>query len=250
MQVLALGASSEVPPPSIPFHPRVFRVGDLHARAEVAWPSGFAALDRELPGGGWPRAGLVDIARDAWGIGELSLMLPGLAAGLQAREARGLWVLPARNGRELPWIPYAPSLIAHGIALDQLAFVRPPTTEEGLWCTEQALRSGAVTHVLLWLDEQRLASLALKRLQQAAMAGGTCVFAFRALASLASPSPALLRLALHAAPLGALRIDLVKRRGLPDGRSVLVTPRHIACLQRDSIPLAPRTVWATPALHG
>ncbi|MBL8512634.1 MAG: translesion DNA synthesis-associated protein ImuA, partial [Betaproteobacteria bacterium] len=223
----------------------MFRVGDLHSRADAAWPSGFAALDRELPGGGWPRAGLVDIARDGWGIGELSLVLPGVAASLQTREARGLWVLPPRNGREIPWIPYAPSLIAHGIALDQLAFVRPPTTEEGLWCAEQALRSGAVTHVLLWLDEQRLASLALKRLQQAAMAGGACVFAFHALASLASPSPALLRLALHAAPLGALRIDLVKRRGLPDGRSIIITPRHIASLQRDASAQVQRTAWAT-----
>ena len=35
-------------------------------------------------------------------------------------------------------------------------------------------------------------------------------FAFRALAS-GVPFAALLRLALHAAPLGALRIDLVKR---------------------------------------
>jgi cell division inhibitor SulA/protein ImuA len=249
MQPLALGASRELPAPSIPFHPRVFRVGDLHARADAAWPSGFAALDRELPGGGWPRAGLVDIARDAWGIGELSLVMPGLAASLRTREARGLWVLPARNDRQMPWIPYAPSLIAHGIALDQLALVRPPTVEEGLWCAEQALRCGAVAHVLLWLDEQRLASLALKRLQQAAMAGGASVFAFRSLASLASPSPALLRLALHAAPLGALHVDLVKRRGLPDGRSVIITPRHIASLQRDAIPQAQRTVWATPALH-
>lgn len=243
MPAFVSSATREGPGPSIPFHPRVFRIGDLDARAESAWSSGFANLDCELPGGGWPRAGLIDIACDAWGIGELSLVLPGLAAGLRSRDKQGLWILPPGNTHHVPWVPYAPSLASQGLALDQLVFVRPPSAEEGLWCAEQALRSGTVAHVLLWLEDQRLASLALRRLQQAAMAGGANVFVFRSLASLGSPSPASLRLALGTAAQGMLRVELVKRRGLPDGHTLLLAPRQLPCLERTPVPQGSVLPW-------
>ncbi len=41
--------------------------------------SGFAELDRELPGGGWPQGQLTELLLDAAGIGELSLLAPALA---------------------------------------------------------------------------------------------------------------------------------------------------------------------------
>src|ERR1700686_2703871 len=50
--------------------------GDRLARAEDAVASGFAALDRELPGGGWPQASLTELLLDHQGIGELRLRLP------------------------------------------------------------------------------------------------------------------------------------------------------------------------------
>ncbi len=232
MQPPVLGASSEARRPALSHHPRVFRIGDLDARTPPAWPSGFAALDHALPGGGWPRAGLIDIACDATGIGELSLVLPGLVAGLRSRGSHGVWILPPGHARRAPWVPYAPSLAAQGLALDQLVLVRPPGVGDGLWCAEQALRSRTAAHVLLWLEDLPLASLALRRLQQAAMAGGSAVFAFRALASLKSPSPATLRLALAAAPHGTLQVELVKRRGMPDGHKLLLAPRMLPCLSR------------------
>jgi len=43
-------------------------------------PTGHAELDRCLPGGGWPRQGLIEILTDRNGIGELSLLLPALTA--------------------------------------------------------------------------------------------------------------------------------------------------------------------------
>ena len=51
--------------------------GDSLARAALPGvPSGFAALDAELPGGGWPRGGLVELLPARQGIGELSLLMP------------------------------------------------------------------------------------------------------------------------------------------------------------------------------
>ena len=49
---------------------------------EIAGPalaSGFAELDRELPGGGWPQGQLTELLLDDAGIGELSLLAPALA---------------------------------------------------------------------------------------------------------------------------------------------------------------------------
>src|SRR2546423_13440047 len=54
--------------------------GDRLARAEDAVASGFTALDRELPGGGWPQASLTELLLDHQGIGELRLVLPALQA--------------------------------------------------------------------------------------------------------------------------------------------------------------------------
>ena len=48
--------------------------------ARVALPTGFAALDRYLPGGGWPLGPLIEVFVERYGVGELSLLMPALAA--------------------------------------------------------------------------------------------------------------------------------------------------------------------------
>src|ERR1044071_6445717 len=58
-------------------HPSVWR-GRSRAAVET-FPTGFAALDAGLPGGGWPRHGLIEILTPQPGIGELYLLLPVLA---------------------------------------------------------------------------------------------------------------------------------------------------------------------------
>ena len=51
--------------------------------------SGFAELDAELPGGGWPRGALTEILVERVGIGECSLLLPALAR----MRAENRWLL-------------------------------------------------------------------------------------------------------------------------------------------------------------
>src|SRR5919204_6127679 len=82
-----------------------------------ALPTGFAALDAELPGRGWPRQGLTEFLTNEEGIGELALLLP-VVARLTREGKRALWLAP-------PHEPYAPALAAAGVDLVNLLIVRP-----------------------------------------------------------------------------------------------------------------------------
>jgi hypothetical protein len=98
-------------------HPAIWR-GRSAARAEVL-PTGCVAFDACLPGGGWPRTGLIEILVPRFGVGELYLLFPALAALTRRPGARWcVWVAP-------PLEPYAPALSAHGAALERMLVVRP-----------------------------------------------------------------------------------------------------------------------------
>jgi len=192
----------------------VWRAGELSAA--VGLPSGFAALDALLPGGGWPRAGLTEILSSATGIGALSLVLPALAR-LSAAGHWIVWVAP-------PHVPYSPALRAHGIELARMLVVELPEQsaagdagEQVLWAYEQALRFNDCAAALLWLE--RASRLALRRLQLAAEAGRTWGIVFRPRQYVDEASPAPFRLVLEAAEATArgdqdrLRVTLHKARG-------------------------------------
>lgn len=195
-------------------HPAIWRGGDLPPAAQPALPSGFPALDAQLPGGGWPVGALTEILADADGIGELSLLLPFLSRLM--REGQGVvWVAP-------PYLPYAPALVAAGVEPERCLVVmteRSPGGRGGygrdeLWVIEQALRSGACGAVLAWLDDEGIGPdyRALRRLQLAAEAGGATSFLYRPSAVARKPSPAPLRLSLGIED-AHLAVRILKRRG-------------------------------------
>ena len=230
--------SATVPDVSVFSHPRVFRMGDIGCGVGGAGNggeilSGFDALDGELPGGGWARPGLTEILCNHTGIGELSLLMKGLGGKANAVRPGDamhlLWVLP----QEQPWIPYAPALAQCGISLEHLAVVRTKNTDDALWAAEQGLKSGACRAVLLRMNEAWCNPLSLRRLLQAAIAGGSAALLLRPLVAASSPSPAGTRIALHPEANGVLRIELLKRRGLSPGKTVRVMARMLACLQRE-----------------
>lgn len=223
-------------------HPMVFRIGQLGSSAlddgeTVA--SCFAALDAALPGGGWPKPGLSEILSNHVGIGELSLLLKGACTG----SPRTLWVLPPNQ----PWIPYAPGLAARGIDLANLAIVRPKKQDEALWAAEQALKSGACQTVILWLVEAYCNPLSLRRLLQSATVGKSMGFLIRPMAAAATPSPAGLRIALHPQGNGSLRLDLLKRRGLPPDKSITLSVQDLPCLSRAPMPTIATIESTAPA---
>lgn len=184
-------------------HPSVWRG---RSRAAIpTLPTGFAALDAGLPGGGWPSHGLVEILTPRPGVGELYLLLPALAALSRLSPARWCtWVSP-------PHEPFAPALESHGVALDRMLVVR---THLPLWALEQALKSSAASMALAWLP--RASPRAVRRLQLAAEQGRALGVLYRSQRAANEASPAMLRLLLE--PLmkrgrqGA-RVTLLKSRG-------------------------------------
>lgn len=181
----------------------VWRGGVLAAPAAPAAPTGFAGLDAEFPGGGWPAGGLVEVLCRAEGIGELQIVLPALAA-LTAAGHRVAWLAP-------PHLPYAPALRAAGVRLEHLTVVRAPGRRDALWAAEQALRARAFHALLLWLP--RASYPELRRLAVAAQGGPGFVLAFRPPEAACESSPAVLRLALDPALESQLAVRILKRRG-------------------------------------
>jgi cell division inhibitor SulA/protein ImuA len=185
--------------------PYLWRAGRPLARPSDAIPTGFAALDAELPAGGWPRGALTEIVVPQAGVGELRLLLPALAR-LGRQQQWLAWIAP-------PYVPYAPALAAHGISLSRTLVVHPRNETDTLWAIEQALRSGTCGAVLAWADAlPSLNERHLRRLQLAAEAGRAWGVIFTGARNAASSSPAALRLRLE--PAGEqTAVHILKRRG-------------------------------------
>ena len=182
----------------------VWRGGAPAGAAARAVPSGFAALDRELPGGGWPAGALTEILAAREGLGELQLVVPALAE-LSAGERRIAWLAP-------PHLPYAPALAAAGVRLEFLVVIRPRGRRDALWAAEQVLRAGACHALLAWLPSVRYVEL--RRLAVAAASSPGFAVLFRPMQAARESSPAALRLALESGD-GRLAARILKRRGLP-----------------------------------
>ena len=190
--------------------PDVWR-GDKLARAPMPTvPSGFAQLDAELPGGGWPRGALTELLLDGAGLGEVSLLLPALA---RVREEGGWSLLIAP-----PHPPHAPAWTAAGVDLARLAVVSPAQRRDALWAAEQALSSRAPEAVLCWAGQ--IDPRQVRRLQVAVAASHTLAFLFRPARAAAESSVAPLRLALSPGLRGGLAVSLLKRRGPPCKRTL------------------------------
>ncbi|HEX4986324.1 MAG TPA: translesion DNA synthesis-associated protein ImuA [Burkholderiales bacterium] len=183
-------------------NPAIWR-GDEPARVALPGiPTGFAALDAELPGGGWPRGMVGELLTERHGIGELSLLMPALA---RLSQQEGWLVLVAP-----PWIPYAPALAAHGVRLSRLIVASTASDRDTWWAAEQSLRAGNCPAVLAW--PSAISEQGLRRLQLAAEEGGSfgVVFGEAVRAVIPSPAPLRLRLGVHR---DRLSVTILKRRG-------------------------------------
>ena len=192
-------------------HPGIWRGSELARTSRPGIATGFAALDAELPGGGWPCGALTEILPQHEGIGELRILGPALAR-LASQGKLIAWIAP-------PHLPYAPAFAAAGIDLARVLIVKTTKDGDSLWAAEQALRSAACGGVLAWPRDIRFPQL--RRLQLAAEDGRCLALLFRPTQAAREPSPAVLRIAL-ATSAGGLALSILKRRGAPLSRPILL----------------------------
>jgi len=175
--------------------------------------SSWAALDAQLPGGGWPCNALTELLQPQPSLCEWRLLAPALAR-LAASGGTILLVGPPKR-------PHAPGLVQLGIAEKNIVWIAADTPSERLWCTEQLVkanpRGGAI---LAWLPQARAEQL--RRLQVHAQSCDCPVFLLRPEAAQRDASPAPLRVLATLGPDWSLHVQLLKRRGaLLDGLIVL-----------------------------
>lgn len=176
--------------------------GDVKARVERTLATGFANLDRELPGAGWPQGSLTELLLDREGIGELRLLLPAL----ERLSREGRWIALVAP----PHLPYAPAFARSRIEPSRLIVVETGEEKNRWWAAEQILRSDSAGALLFW--PQSIHDARLRRLAVAAQDTTSIAFLFASGERATLPSPAPLRIRLSTAA-KALRLDVFKRRG-------------------------------------
>ncbi len=179
----------------------VWRASQMASCQAAVVASGHAALDRELPDGGWPVSGLIELLAQQPGIGEMRLLRPALTAIAQERRIALL---------QPPHAPQAAAWSGWGLPAERLLWIRAERTADALWSAEQILRNGSCGALLFW--QRQIRPEALRRLHLAAQAADTVFWLLRPLAGAQDASPAPLRLGLRPARAG-IAVDIVKRRG-------------------------------------
>ena len=202
-------------------------------------PTGFAALDNALPAQGWGVGGVTELLVEQHGIGELSLLLPGLqhVAG-QTANAWAALINP-------PHIPYAPAFSNAGIALERLLIINSGDDTNTLWATEQVLRSGLFGAVVAWIHKS--GAQRQRRLQLAAETGGSWATVYRPLRAHREHSPVATRICLGMSQ-QQLTLDIIKvRAGSP--QVVTLRPEEFDASQGAEWPV-PRAQCAMRGIRG
>lgn len=194
----------------------VWRADQLgHARTSAV-STGFAALDAQIPEGGWPCGCLIEILQPQPSVLEWRLIGPSLHPLLQG--GRAVVVVGPPKPLHLPGLRHL------GIEEQQLSWVVANAPSQRLWATEQLLRANAAAAVVTWMPQARPEQL--RRLQVLAQACEGLVFICRPLAARHDPSPAPLRVVARPLVDWQIEVQIVKRRG----------PAQEAPLQLGSVP--------------
>jgi protein ImuA len=224
-------------------HPALWLAHQLGRSGVQTVASGFATLDAELPGGGWPRRVLSELLLPHPGVGEIRLLAPALVETQRAGRLVMVFDPPAALS--------AAALSGLGFNVEELLVVhtRIPAVPGGdsLWALEQALKSGHVGAIVAWLPP-RLRAERLRRLQLAAHNHDGAAFVMRETAAAARPTASPLRLQLQAGGADRLRLRILKRRGPPlEAALQLELPTVLSATARRRSPSDHRPGRALPA---
>ena len=233
--------------------PGVWHADALGAGPQPVQPTGYALLDAQLPGGGWPVGALTEVLQPMAGLHEWQLVLPALAQATARRVGAVVVVAP-------PCEPFGPALSAQGLPAQRLCVVRSDNAKAAVWAAEQALRCRDVLAVMAWLPQAQPA--ALRRLQLAAAQQQHLLWVFRPAGVAPQASPALLRLQVQglAQPGDAvlspgMQVQNLKRRGPPLAQGLDLPGCHPRLAQVLAAQAARRraaqgVAGATVARHG
>lgn len=183
----------------------LWRGDQLGSPVSAVWPSGFAALDAQLPGGGWPGHGLTEILTPHSGTLEWRLLGPALRQVCAAGQS--LVVIGP------PLAPHLPGLRFEGLDERRLVWVQADTAAERLWSAEQLIKAQAGGAIVAWLPQARAAQI--RRLQVLAAGFDAPVFVCRPSRALRESSAAPLRVQACAGMDWELHVRIAKRKGPP-----------------------------------
>jgi len=205
MSFTTLGAVHAFDPGALPgpVAAAVWRGVDMVGAVARTVPTGFGALDAQLPGGGWPTQAVTELLLPQALRCEWRLLGPALPALLQ-EGGRIYLVAP-------PQPPHAGGLAQLGVPPAQLVWVRAVAPLERLWATEQILQAGPVGAVLAWLPQARPEQI--RRLQIHAQSCDAPVFLCRPEGELKKDLHATLRVGVNLGPDWVLQVRIPKRRG-------------------------------------
>jgi len=232
-------------------------------------PTGYAQLDKALPSGGWGVGCLTELLLEQHGIGELSLLLPGLqqvTSGNASDSRGGQWAAFVNP----PYLPYAPALANAGINLERLLIINTDNDNDTLWATEQLLRTGLFASVVGWVS--RTTAQKQRRLQLAAELGKTWATIYRPASAQDQHSPAALRIVVSAVICNTqsnnvhsignktvhnptrssashhMNLDIIKSRGGKQ-HNVQINPNQFDHSQGVEWPAMPQDINSTPNLQ-
>ena len=219
------GAHRHDEPPRLDdLHAALWRASELGSHVHRTVSTGWAALDRELPGGGWPMQSVTEILSPQPSVLEWRLLSTALRS---LGDGQIIMIGPPKQ-RHLP------GLLQCGLDQRKLVWIQAEGPAERLWVTEQVIRAKAAGAVLAWLPQARQDQL--RRLQVSAQTCDCPVFLMRPQAARHEASPAPLRVHAAFAVDWALQVQVYKRRGpthdaplllpsVPAGVERLLTPR-------------------------
>ena len=190
----------------IPQHPDLWLAKDITTATPSSISTGYKNLDVVLSNKGWPENGLVEIAYQSMGNGELRLILPALRQLSQSHNKWIAWIDP-------PLIPYAPGLQSLGVDIGKILLVHTKEVKDMLWSLEKSCKSKNCSAVLAWTNRP-LKFKETQRLQLAAKMGGNLIYLFHPLScGLENSSASELRLVLKPTEkLGTIYVNINKRR--------------------------------------
>lgn len=221
-------AEEEAQLPGLPpqIEAAIWRGTELGSQVTESISTGWATLDAELPGGGWPCRSVTEVLQPQPTVCEWRLLAPALKRLVAAGQ--NIVVVGA------PKVPHLPGLRQVGLDDHHFVWIRAETPAHRLWTTEQLIRSNACGALLAWLPQARPEQL--RRLQVCAAACEGPVILFRPEAAQHEPSAAPLRLTASFGLDWELRVHILKRRGpahegelhlpsIPGGLEAVLTPR-------------------------